>query len=100
MIGGMSGSGGLELPSAMRIVGGVLLTLALAVGGIVALRRVLLKTDSRWTSPGIRLLGKAIVTPSLRAHLLEVDASRILVVEGRSGIGMTVLPRQDVGGSD
>ena len=92
MIAGMAGAGP-ELPSAARVLGGILVTLALAAGGIVAMKRVLAKTNGRWASPqGIRVAGKAILSSSLRAHLLEIDAARVLVVEGRNGIGLTVLP--------
>lgn len=88
----MAGAGP-ELPSAARVLGGILVTLALAAGGIVAMKRVLAKTSGRWTSPhGIRIAGKAVLGSSLRAHLLEIDAARVLVVEGRNGIGLTVLP--------
>lgn len=76
----------------MRVVAGVVITLGLALGGIVALKKILLKTDGRFSSQGMKILGRAVLGTSLRAHLLEVDASRVLVVEGRSGIALTVLP--------
>lgn len=87
----MTGGGGLALPSVTRMLTGIVITLALAFGGIVAMKRVLLRTDRRWVSHGIKVVGRASLG-SVRAHLLEVDASRVLVVEGRSGIGLTVLP--------
>lgn len=80
------------MPSPMRVVAGVVITLALALGGIVALKKMLLKADGRWSSQGIRILGKAALGPSVRAHLLQVDTTRVLVIEGRSGIGVTLLP--------
>src|SRR6185437_17021363 len=83
LIAGLPGGGGLALPSPMRVVAGVVITLVLALGGIVALKKMLLKADGRWSSHGIRILGKAALGPSVRAHLLQVDASRVLVVEGR-----------------
>jgi flagellar biogenesis protein FliO len=92
LIVGMSGGGGLALPSVTRVAAGVLVTLALAFGGIMVMKRILLKTDGRWSPHGFRILGKAILGPSLRAHLIEVEAARVLVVEGRTGIGLTVLP--------
>lgn len=76
----------------MRVVAGVVITLVLALGGIVALKKMLLKTHSRWNAHGIKILGKAALGPSVRAHVLQVDASRVLVVEGRGGIGITLLP--------
>jgi len=80
----------------MRVVAGVVITLVLALGGIVALKKMLLKADGRWSSHGIRILGKAALGPSVRAHLLQVDASRVLVVEGRGGLGVTLLPPPSV----
>lgn len=98
MIAGLTGAGGLALPSPMRVVAGVAITLVLALGGILALRRVLMKAEGRWSPQGIKVLGKAVLGPSIRAHLLEVDASRVLVVEGRGGIGVTLLPAREQGG--
>jgi flagellar biogenesis protein FliO len=92
LIAGLTQTGGMPLPSAMRVVAGVLITLGLALGGIVALKKLLLKTDGRFSSQGMRILGRAVLGSSLRAHLLQVEASRVLVVEGRSGIAITVLP--------
>lgn len=92
MITGIGSNAGLGLPSAARVLAGIVITLALACGAIVLLKRVLLKADRSWTSHGIRIVGKAALGSSLRAHLLEVDAARVLVVEGRSGVGLTVLP--------
>lgn len=92
MIEGMTGGGGLALPSVTRMLTGIVITLALAFGGIVAMKRVLLRTDGRWAFHGIKVVGRASLGSSVRAHLLEVGASRVLVVEGRSGIGLTVLP--------
>lgn len=93
MIAGLPGGGGLALPSPMRVVAGVVITLVLALGGIIALKKMLLKADGgRWSSHGIKILGKAALGPAVRAHLLQVDASRVLVVEGRGGIGVTLLP--------
>lgn len=92
MITGMSGGGGLEWPSITRVIAGVVVTLALAFGGIMMMKRVLLKTQGRWPSHGIKSIGKAVLGPGLRAHLVEVDTARVLVVEGRTGMALAVLP--------
>jgi hypothetical protein len=91
-ISGMGEGGGLALPSPIRVAAGLALTLVLAVGGIIIVKRFQPKGKSSWNGQGVKVLARTTVAPSLRAHVLEVASCRILVVEGRSGIGMTLLP--------
>jgi hypothetical protein len=62
------------------------------VGGLVALKRFMPNITVRRT-PGnlVKVLGRAHITPSLQAHVLEIDAARVLVVEGRRGLSVTIL---------
>lgn len=91
---GMRAQSGPELPSPLRVVGGIVLTLALAVGGIFVLKRIQAKGGTPWNTQGIKVLARTTVGPSLRAHVLEIASCRVLVIEGRSGIGVTLLPQE------
>jgi hypothetical protein len=44
------------------------------------------------TGKRVRPLGHAVVSRTLTVHLVEVDGSRVVVAEGRNGVGLTTLP--------
>ena len=92
VIGGMRGQPDIGLPSMTRVIVAVVITLGLMVGGLVALKRFMPNITMRRT-PGnlVKVLGRAHITPSLQAHVLEIDAARVLVVEGRRGLSVTIL---------
>lgn len=95
-IGGMRSQPDLGLPSATRVVVAVVITLALAAGVIVLLKRLMPGIAARRTQAGIiKVLARTNVTNSLHAHVLEIDATRVLIVEGRNGVSLTLLPRAD-----
>jgi hypothetical protein len=86
----------LAFPSMTRVVVAVVITLGLAAGAIVLLKRLVPGMAVRRTQGGdIKVLAHTNVTTSLRAHVLEIDATRVLIVEGRNGIGLALLPRVD-----
>lgn len=95
-IGGMQSQPELPFPSLMRIVVAAVITLALAVGVIVLLKRLAPGIGvHRANGSVIKVVARTNVTPNLRAHVLEIDASRVLIVEGRNGTALTLLPRAE-----
>ena len=95
-ISGMHSQPDLGLPSATRVVVSVVITLALAAGAVVLLKRLMPGVAARRTQGGIiKVLARTNVTNSLHAHVLEIDTTRVLIVEGRSGVSLTLLPRAD-----
>jgi flagellar biogenesis protein FliO len=96
VIGGMSSQPELGLPSMTRVILAVVVTLSLAAAAIVLLKRFLPGTAARRTQGGvIKVLARTNVTSSLHAHVLEIDSTRVLIVEGRNGVSLTLLPRTD-----
>jgi hypothetical protein len=93
-IGGLQPQPDLPMPSMTRVVAAVVVTLALAAGTLMLVKRFLPKYTGSVDSAGhsIKVLARANISRGLQAHLVEVDASRILIVEGRTGIELTVLP--------
>jgi hypothetical protein len=85
----------LGFPSVGRVVFGFLLTAALAVGVAFVLRR-------RWPldfrrkplGSGMRSLDRAAVSRTLTVHLVEVEGTRVIIAEGRSGVGIALVPPQ------
>ncbi len=82
----------LSLALILRIVAAMVATLLLAAGSLLLLRRLAPRFATRRLGGDIKVLAGANVTGHLRAHVIEYDSMRILVVEGRSGIGLTLLP--------
>ena len=93
VISGMGGQPDAGLPSMGRMIVAVVITLGLMVGALFAMRRYLPNITLR-RSPGtlVKVLGRTHVTPGLQAHVLEIAATRVLVVESRRGLSVTVLP--------
>jgi hypothetical protein len=97
-IEGMRSQPELALPSVTRVIVAATITLGLAAIAIVLLKRLAPNTAARRTGGGvIRVLARANVTTGLRAHVVEIDATRVLIVEGRNGVGLTLLPKPDSG---
>jgi flagellar biogenesis protein FliO len=98
-ISGLQSHPDLPLPSATRVVMAVVVTLALAAGTLVLVKRFLPKYVGRMDYAGntIKVLARASISRSLRVHVIEVDASRVLIVEGRGGIELAVLPQSPGG---
>jgi hypothetical protein len=85
----------LGYPSVGRVVFGFLITVALAVGVAFVLRRgwpLVLRRNS--LGSGIRSLDRAAVSRTLTVHLVEVEGTRVIIAEGRSGVGITLVPPQ------
>jgi hypothetical protein len=95
-IGGLQQHPDLPLPSATRVVLAVIVTLALAAGTLVLVKRYLPKYAGRMDYAGnvIKVVARSNISRSLRVHVIEVDRSRVLIVEGRSGVELAVLPQQ------
>jgi len=94
-ISGLQSHPDLPMPGAGRVVAAVVVTLALAAGTLVLAKRYLPKLSGNLDLSGqaIKVLARTHISRSLTAHLVEVDANRVLIVEGRSGIELTLLPR-------
>jgi flagellar biogenesis protein FliO len=83
----------LGLPSMTRVIVAVVVTLGLAGAALVVLKRYMPGIAVRRTPGGlIKVLGRAHVTANLQVHVLEIEAARVLVVEGRRGLTVTLLP--------
>lgn len=83
----------LGFPSLGRLVLGFALTVVLAVGAVVVMRRfwpALLQRKN--AGSGIRSLDRASVSATLTVHLVEVEGVRIVIAEGRSGVSVALLP--------
>jgi flagellar biogenesis protein FliO len=95
-ISGMHAQPDLGLPSMTRVVVAIIVTLGVVVAALVVFKRWLPDLAPRRPNTGvIKVLGRTHVTPALQAHLLEVGATRVLVVESRHGVNLTVLPAAD-----
>ncbi len=93
-ISGLQDHPDLPMPGAGRIIIAVLVTLALALGSLVLAQRYLPKLlrSPEFAGHNIKVLARAPISRSVTAHLVQVDTQRVLVVEGRAGIELTVLP--------
>ena len=93
-ISGLEQHPDLPLPSATRVVMAVIVTLALAAGMLVLVKRYLPKYLGRVDATGnmIKVLARSSISRSLHVHLVEVDGSRVLIVDGRGGTELAVLP--------
>jgi flagellar biogenesis protein FliO len=94
-ISGLQQHPDLPLPSAMRVVTAVIVTLALAAGTLVLVKRFLPKYTGRMDYAGnvIKVLARSSISRTLRVHVIEVDSNRVLIVEGRGGVELAVLPQ-------
>jgi len=84
----------LGVVGALRVIVGFLITAGLALGLAFAVRRFWPGLLAR-TAPGkrVRSLGQSVVVSrTLTVHLVTVDDVRVIVAEGRNGVGITVLP--------
>jgi hypothetical protein len=85
----------LAFPSVARVVAGFVITALIAAGAALALRKAWPLLSSRATSSAnIRPLGRTALSRTLTVHLVEIEGVRVLMVEGRGTVGMTVLPAQ------
>ncbi len=96
-ISGLEAHSDLPMPSLWRVMIAVMVTLALAAGTLVLVKRYLPKWSAWSGRPGvaghaIKVLARTPISRSLTAHLVEVDAHRVLIVEGRAGIQLTLVP--------
>ena len=100
-ISGLAPEPGLPFPSVTRVVTAAIVTIVLAVAILVGARRLLPGVTNRREKSGetIKVIARSSVGRSLQVHLLEVDASRVLIVEGRGGVELAVLPRSEKSGS-
>ncbi len=83
----------LGFPSVGRVVFGFLVTAGLAVGVAWVLRRGWpLWLRRKPFNSAMRPLDRVAVSRTLTVHLVEIDGARVIIAEGRSGVGITVLP--------
>ena len=83
----------LVFPSIGRVVLGFLVTVVLAVALAFLIRRVWPSMLGKRLSSGtIKPIERTAVSATLTVHLVEVDGIRITVAEGRSGVGVAVMP--------
>jgi hypothetical protein len=94
-ISGLQQHPDLPLPSATRVVMAVIVTLALAAGTLALVKRYLPKYAGRMDYSGnvIKVLARSSMSRTLRVHVIEVDNNRVLIVEGRGGVELAVLPQ-------
>jgi hypothetical protein len=86
----------LGFPSVARVVFGFLLTVGLAVGVAFVLRRgwpLVLRREPLGSR--VRSVDRAAVSRTLTVHLVEVDGARVIIAEGRSGVGIAPAPPQN-----
>ena len=82
------------LPGVGRILLAFVLTVAVAVGAIYALRRFLAKLPGyRETanSPSSNVRVHTTLHRGLRLHVVEVQGRTVLLAEGKNGMAMTVI---------
>jgi flagellar biogenesis protein FliO len=92
-IRGMRAEPDVALPSTSRVIAAVSVTLGLTVGAIWLMKRFWPQAVARRFGTGvITVVAHANVTPSLRAHIVQIDGARILIVEGKPGIALATLP--------
>lgn len=83
----------LGVPGVGRIVLVFIVTVAVGVGAIVLLRRMPRKFLRRESASGaIQVLDRADLGASLRVQLVQVEGRRIVIAEGKGGVGLAVLP--------
>ncbi|HWW21064.1 MAG TPA: hypothetical protein VNZ06_09690 [Steroidobacteraceae bacterium] len=100
-IAGMRAQPDVGLPSASRVIIGVAITFALAVGAIVLIRRFAPNAATRWgggSTSSIKLLARTQLSRTLCAQVVEFESTRILIVEAREGVGLTLLPKSETPG--
>src|SRR5437764_11724654 len=90
VIAGMHAQPDIGLPGIARVLVSVTIVLMLAAIVIYVLKRFLPGIGMRGTHDGvIKVLGRAHIAPKLQAHILQVDSTRVLVVESRHGVNIT-----------
>jgi len=95
-LGGVQGPD-LPFPSVGRLIFGFLFTVLLAVGAAYALKRWWPLLSRRRGIPmtgSIRTVDRTVVSATLSVYVLEVEGTRFLVAEGRSGISVTPMQRE------
>jgi hypothetical protein len=81
------------IPGTGRVAVVFLLTAGLAVGAIFALRRALPKFGNKLgVSGSLRVIDRISLSASVRVHLVQAETQKIVVVEGRGGLAVAVLP--------
>jgi len=91
------------LPGAGRVALGFLVTVALALGAAVVLKRAGM-LQRAWPAVFKRRMGESRIRPldrqpisaTITIHLVEVDGTRVLIAEGRGSMAITVMPGGDV----
>jgi flagellar biogenesis protein FliO len=82
----------ISTPGIGRVAVAFVIVAALAVGAAMALRRALPKlTGVPLTGNTVRILERANLGPGTRAHLVQVEGEKLLVVENRTGLAIAVL---------
>jgi flagellar biogenesis protein FliO len=82
----------LAIPGLGRVVLGFVITAGLAIGVAYAIRRFWPGMLTRGVAGRrVRPLGHAALSRTLTVHLVEVDGARVVIAEGRAGIGLTTL---------
>jgi flagellar biogenesis protein FliO len=82
----------ISTPGIGRVVAAFVIVAALAVGAAMALRRVLPRfTGVPLTGNTVRILERANLGAGTRAHLVQVEGEKLLVVENRTGLAIAVL---------
>jgi hypothetical protein len=82
----------ISTPGIGRVAAAFVIVAVLAIGAAMALRRVLPKfTGVPLTGNTVRILERANLGPGTRAHLVQVEGEKVLVVENRTGLAVAVL---------
>jgi hypothetical protein len=99
-ISGLRTEPDLPMPSPARVIVVVVVTLGLAAGTLILVRRYLPRFIPRTDAgmPAIKVITRASLSRSLQLHVVEFETRRVLIVEGRSGIELAVLPSSEGGG--
>jgi hypothetical protein len=86
----------LGFPSVARVVLGFAFTAGLAVAVAWAIRRWGPTFSARRavTGQSIRTLERTVVSATLKVYLLEIDGTRFIVAESRSGVAVTAADPQ------
>lgn len=81
-------------PGIGRVVFVFLITSAIAIGAIVALRRYLPQFGTAAIGGGqIRVIERTTLIGGTRVHLIEIGEQRLVVADSRNGIAITILDK-------